>query len=670
MQKQKVLQQVLPEPEGEETTMVARICRIGRWDYLITDCYTQGEHVVRIAQTKKEYSLYDVGEKRWNNTLMRDAWQTRNGWSVRYLLEKMQADAVTEQEIACFTGRKEAAGRALRMELDKIRQEKREQRAQRKEERQEEDMESTPELPDGFKEWAMKSIKNIPHMLLYKRNHNKVTIWCGGCGQVMERRIRDKWEPWDEEIRVPRAGEIAFCPNCGEVGTYYHEGRKKMDAWSKSVYILQKTRLDEIVIRMFMVNRTEEKGESQKVFLDEKMRKYIGKNGPRKYFKGYSYGEQWGTYNPGGYFEPWKFEEGKIYPGYMDTIRDTECFRYCDVQQYKSVYKWKGEPEIEQIAKVLAAYQKMPQIEFLWKKGMKKLTGDIVSGFQRQMNRKAKNWEDFLGIRKERLKSLGDIDADSLSILQMEKKGNLHMSADQIEQMQDFCRGNDWKNRMEDIMKYMSFTKCLNRINQYAEEYGNRKKMALTEYADYLSIREELGYDMTNSVYLHPKQLHRAHADMVKEREQRRTAGFIKEKNKEFSRIAKRYKALNKKYGYVKDGYQIRPARNAGEIIMEGRILHHCVGGDNYLRKHDSGTSSILFLRKKDEPDIPYITIEIQETKVIQWYGIHDTKPDRELMQQYIDEYTNRLEQKGEKRHEEYLTGEQSGRLQPVQAAV
>lgn len=33
---------------------------------------------------------------------------------------------------------------------------------------------------------------------------------------------------------------------------------------------------------------------------------------------------------------------------------------------------------------------------------------------------------------------------------------------------------------------------------------------------------------------------------------------------------------------------------------MEGRTLHHCVGGDTYLGRHDRGESYILMLRAQE----------------------------------------------------------------------
>ena len=78
---------------------------------------------------------------------------------------------------------------------------------------------------------------------------------------------------------------------------------------------------------------------------------------------------------------------------------------------------------------------------------------------------------------------------------------------------------------------------------------------------------------------------------------------------------------------------------------MEGRILHHCVGGDNYLGKHNSGMTYILMLRFKETQEIPYITVEIDNRtdKILQWYGNYDRKPDKDRMQEWLDIYVAKL---------------------------
>lgn len=92
--------------------------------------------------------------------------------------------------------------------------------------------------------------------------------------------------------------------------------------------------------------------------------------------------------------------------------------------------------------------------------------------------------------------------------------------------------------------------------------------------------------------------------------------------------------------------YIIRPARSAEEIVMEGRILHHCVGGAGYLNKHDTGQTYILMLRFKDAPDIPYITVEVDAKieRIVQWYGDKDSKPDQKNIQRWLDMWLRKLQ--------------------------
>ena len=73
-------------------------------------------------------------------------------------------------------------------------------------------------------------------------------------------------------------------------------------------------------------------------------------------------------------------------------------------------------------------------------------------------------------------------------------------------------------------------------------------------------------------------------------------------------------------------------------------MLHHCVGGDSYLGKHNSGETYILMLRFKDMPETPYITVEIDRMdRIVQWYGKHDKKPDEANMKKWIASYAEKL---------------------------
>lgn len=69
-------------------------------------------------------------------------------------------------------------------------------------------------------------------------------------------------------------------------------------------------------------------------------------------------------------------------------------------------------------------------------------------------------------------------------------------------------------------------------------------------------------------------------------------------------------------------GLMIRPCATHGEIIKEGKILIHCVA--TYAKSYAEGKTSIFFIRKISEPDIPYYTLEFKNGKVAQNRGLRN----------------------------------------------
>lgn len=68
------------------------------------------------------------------------------------------------------------------------------------------------------------------------------------------------------------------------------------------------------------------------------------------------------------------------------------------------------------------------------------------------------------------------------------------------------------------------------------------------------------------------------------------------------------------------DNFKIIVPRNPEDVSREGALLNHCVGG--YINSIASGSKTILFLRRKEEPDKPFYTIEVNDSIVIQIHGL------------------------------------------------
>ena len=85
------------------------------------------------------------------------------------------------------------------------------------------------------------------------------------------------------------------------------------------------------------------------------------------------------------------------------------------------------------------------------------------------------------------------------------------------------------------------------------------------------------------------------------------------------------------KYSYLEfadKNYSITIAKSYGELAKESRMLNHCVARMDYEYRQINEESLICFLRKINDPCMPYCTIEydLQLKRVVQCYGKNNCK--------------------------------------------
>lgn len=109
------------------------------------------------------------------------------------------------------------------------------------------------------------------------------------------------------------------------------------------------------------------------------------------------------------------------------------------------------------------------------------------------------------------------------------------------------------------------------------------------------------------------QRLHDLYMTMSNEQFRQRQAMYAEETRKQEERRQKENKLkleFRQQLNYEDENYLIRLPVDGNEIQQEGLTLHHCVGG--YAYSHESGATTIMFLRKKSEPDKPFYTIEVE----------------------------------------------------------
>ena len=548
----------------------------------------------------------------------------------------------------------------------KARREAEQRKYERRQQALNDRIKNTPELPEKkiLGSADMLYFRN-KHYLYYKKTGCWAKIACSKCGGVTDGRWKDtvSYESqFQRSIKEPREGQFGACPLCGAFGEYKCQGKVKGE-YEKSVHLFlgQKYKETGFVLRYIEVSKKwnlelicgdkgpEMYNASEEISGVEIARTYYeeGKEPQTDYHKHswYTGKDFWDDCNLYGNANI-NIKNGPVMEETYENMKGT-IFQYSAMKEYAAAVRDFNPKEY------LERYQQTPQLEMMVKLGLIGVAEEMVRfRYGIIANQYAKTPDVFLGIRKDRVKLLA-AEKGSIRILEAiraECRMGQNWTEEQIKHIAE--AGLD-RTRIEIATEYMSIQQLLNRISKYAMcEYGThcstaeaRIRQAAGTYTDYLQMRLSLGYDLHNTVYQQPRSLTAAHQKMVAESNKKEADKRLLEVEAKFPLIRKHYRKLRNKYFYEDEKMIIRPARSAEEIVMEGRILHHCVGGDGYLGKHNKDESYILMLRFKEDQETPYITVEINalSDSIIQWYGAHDKKPDEKNMKKWLDNYITRL---------------------------
>lgn len=601
---------------------------------------TTGEY--NPERTKKENDLYDEKDLNRIKKICKDIkWGNAEWWDY---IARYQNDIVADKRIRASSRRYERRQQALKDRQN-----------------------HTPKLPEKvILDRADRLYFSEKHFLYYKKRGSWADIACSKCGGVSHGRWKSgiSYESqFQKQIEEPREGLIGKCPLCGARGEYKCQGKVK-GVHEKKIHIFlgQKYKESGMVMRYVEVSKEwvleqicEEKGIEmsgayEKLSGVEIARAYFeaGKQVQVDYHKHNNYirRDYWDDCDLNGLAHI-EIRDGYVMQKTYENMSGT-MFQYSALKEYAD-----RKTSLNPI-EYLERYQQTPQIEMLVKMGIDGVVEKLLKcRYGIVANENGKSLNTFLGIRKQRVRQLKESrgDLDLLKAMQMEYRMGAAWTDEQFEHIAELHLE---RGQIESVTEYMSLQQLLNRIEKYAGcEYGtgcssaeHRLRSTATTYVDYLNMRRALGYDLTNMIYQYPRNLKTAHDHMVMESNEKEMDKRLIEVKNKFTGIRKQYRKLRKKYYYEDEEYIIRPARSAEEIVMEGRLLHHCVGGDTYLSRHDTGTSYILMLRLKEDADNPYITIEIDASndRIRQWYGAYDKKPDKEHMQEWIDQYVYKLQ--------------------------
>ena len=489
------------------------------------------------------------------------------------------------------------------------------------------------ELPEGLIPWIRREIIDMDNTLIYKRGN--VRGLCYICGQ----KVTSTGERFKQNYRVT-------CPSCGsKVWCVLEDGANWKADYVDNIAAAQMGKDGKTVfIRQWHVVRDPEaRFQQTERWLKEIARYAIRGELIAKWQKEIK--ESWYMQVHRYPIDYWERVNNYsvIYDGgytfYMPSIASAVAGTPL---QYKAIEKYAAGVQNPNVIRYMIDAARYPILEFFVKNG-------------------------YTWVVNERC-SLGGADKEGMNAIRWQRKKLqecfhfplrlLKLKEPAVWQLRDFKKLNDlWECHRrggleeKDIGRLMETGidfKCIIAAAPYASvakilkylevQQQARRYHVEADYRDYLAECQQLGLDLSDKQVLFPRDLMEAH--------RRTTAQINFEKNKaDQEKFIKAVEALAK-YTWSKDGFIIRAAQTQEELQDEGAALHHCVAG--YAERMAAGETAIFFIRRAEDVEKPFFTLELRNKKVIQCRTLHNDSYEKNPdVKDFVDKWLKSVVAKG-----------------------
>lgn len=522
-------------------------------------------------------------------------------------------------------------------------------------------MEPIGDPPQEFRDWVWEHGMSFSRYGIYKETKKgKAEFECTYCkkiGTVDRAKMR---------LRNNEKGE---CPFCGSRVTYKAKGKMSCQIIDERWFIYVDRQEKGFLLRYFNARRHIRNdsyivGALNKNRIEETLYEYsrcfwtfIGMKPVKDSY-------EWGVYHQRGNSR-WIPDEGKIccmecilYPGNLPQAWEHTPMKYSALEilaQNIPTTAFRYEDAMD-------VYLKFPKLEWLCKMGLNQLAKDAVRGFQYsnmvgKIDYKADTIYGILGLTKVNTKVLQAIDGNhyELRLLQVAQKYGIQMKPEQLKEFYETFECNTEllkaKNRKISLHKlcryiekeserypigdknYCRWNYSYNRYTERKDPRIERKQNMANDWLEYIGWCKELKYDLSNMFIYMPNNFRKVHDRTAEEYKalQDKKAAAEKRRREEAARkeLEQTKKAMAEifKKSEGMDAFSIKGKelilvvpKSGDEIRAEGEALHHCVGG--YVESVAKGETNIFFVRKADEPDKSYFTMEWNHNKIIQCRGM------------------------------------------------
>lgn len=629
---------------------------------LILNIFCSGELKARYAMNTEtyEYECMELKEGIWKQKKISDLWEGRtySYWNAYLWDRNVLFDTDRDRDLIMRMLKKED-WRIDAIDLIESReveygQDLRERKEIRRQKRVRATMEKIPDVPDDLPNWILDRVGGV-HYQFFDRDTKEWVCTC-----CLKRT------PEKELKRVDggraRHGDQVTCPRCGTPAIAMRRtGRKKVVT---HVCLIQPVDDEMGVARHFDV-RVEWSIGGRYTRISEAVRVILFKPGSKKYkkYRCDLYYNQWtrdwswsqaiigeqGHFDNCGNAANRRISAGYLYDGGIaEALEGTEYEPWTRLFVQMAA---ENKMTVDYNALMACYDSRMAEIAELLYKGrfyrlLQEESGDVQTwrgSYSGILNLRGSGIEEVFGLHdRQKINRIRDIDGGSRMLIWMRWSDETGEKIRQETLM--------WldKNKLEprDVdpaTDYMSLQQIQNYlIRQQTESYPNEKiGQVLEQWKDYLRMAEKLGKHMDDEMVFRPRELKRRHDEAVKELEEREAEITANEYAERFPGVEEVMEEIREKYEYASDQYIITVPRRCMDIVVEGRMLHHCAGAcDRYFDRIRQRETYICFLRRTEAPDMPYYTIEVEPGGTIRQHrGMYDEEPGIEEIRPFLREW-------------------------------
>ena len=450
----------------------------------------------------------------------------------------------------------------------------------------------TSELPDYVLEWARERMTKT--MFYIKLKRGSYDAYCEACGEKVH-------------LTRARSSRIIECPACGAT-VQLHDGAKSPNG---AGYYMACAYLDrdggDFTQRLFeCYKRCWRGGEEVDVqyYFSEEERDFLHE-GTEFAFHPISQGKNAGKWIlgfgrvDGQGWSGWRLRDREIntYPYNLRAVLSGTKYQY-------SALEIAAEHNLVNPFYYFNAYNDEPKLEILYKVGLYRAAEEITEFSADDARRMMRN-----------VRSLKDLGIESRAEAE-------ECSALTVEELVARKEVKDWKIEEQDRAAAIEFIAKINKRSgtDFKYDFISRKrwfqyyltqksdyaevKNFIADYTDYISMCSRCGANLNDTAVKMPYSMKKAHDwAMVEEK--------VQEKQAYSDLVAAVYDSIHAFTEWDDGKLQVIMPRTAREIVEEGVRQNHCVG--RYVERVAAGESVILFIRRKDDPEKNFYTMEIKK---------------------------------------------------------